>query len=142
MSDDRRSPLHDAHVALGAKMVPFAGYDMPVQYPLGVMKEHLHTRAKAGLFDVSHMGQVIVKGASFEAAASGLEALIPVDILGLGENRQRYGFFTNDAGGIEDDLMLANRGDHLFVVVGEHEGGGFVFPRDAVAVEQRGDLAL
>ena len=117
MADPKQTPLHALHLSLGAKMVPFAGYDMPVQYPLGVMKEHLHTRAKAGLFDVSHMGQVIVKGASFEAAASGLEALIPVDILGLGENRQRYGFFTNDAGGIEDDLMFANRGDHLFVVV-------------------------
>lgn len=117
MADLKQTPLHALHVSLGAKMVPFAGYDMPVQYPLGVMKEHLHTRAKAGLFDVSHMGQVIVQGASFEAAALGLEALIPVDIVGLGENRQRYGFFTNDAGGIEDDLMLANRGDHVFVVV-------------------------
>lgn len=98
-------------------MVPFAGYEMPVQYPLGVMKEHLHTRTKAGLFDVSHMGQVVVQGADYEAAARGLEALIPVDILGLGENRQRYGFFTNADGGIDDDLMLANRGDHVFVVV-------------------------
>lgn len=117
MADLKKTPLHELHLSLGAKMVPFAGYEMPVQYPLGVMKEHLHTRAKAGLFDVSHMGQVIVKGASFEAAATGLEALIPVDILGLGENRQRYGVFTNDAGGIEDDLMLANRGDHVFLVV-------------------------
>ncbi len=98
-------------------MVPFAGYEMPVQYPLGVMKEHLHTRTKAGLFDVSHMGQVVVQGTDYEAAARGLEALIPVDILGLGENRQRYGFFTNADGGIDDDLMLANRGDHVFVVV-------------------------
>lgn len=117
MADLKRTPLHALHVSLGAKMVPFAGYEMPVQYPLGVMKEHIHTRAKAGLFDVSHMGQVVVKGASYEAAAAGLETLIPVDILGLGENRQRYGFFTNDAGGIEDDLMLANRGDEVFVVV-------------------------
>lgn len=117
MSDLKQTPLHGLHLSLGAKMVPFAGYEMPVQYALGVMKEHVHTREKAGLFDVSHMGQVIVKGADYAAAAKGLEALIPVDILGLGENRQRYGFFTNDAGGIEDDLMLANRGDHLFVVV-------------------------
>ena len=117
MADLNTTPLHALHLSLGAKMVPFAGYEMPVQYPLGVMKEHEHTRAKAGLFDVSHMGQVIVKGVSYEAAAKGLEALIPVDIVGLGENRQRYGFFTNDAGGIEDDLMLANRGDHVFVVV-------------------------
>ncbi|EPX81648.1 glycine cleavage system aminomethyltransferase GcvT [Litoreibacter arenae] len=114
MSDLLQTPLHDLHVRLGAKMVPFAGYSMPVQYGLGVMKEHLHTRAKAGLFDVSHMGQVIVTG---DDAALALERLIPVDIVGLEENRQRYGFFTNDAGGITDDLMLANRGDHIFVVV-------------------------
>ncbi|MFG5381231.1 glycine cleavage system aminomethyltransferase GcvT [Yoonia sp. R2-816] len=117
MSDLLKTPLHDLHLELGAKMVPFAGYDMPVQYPLGVMKEHLHTRAKAGLFDVSHMGQVIVKGRDYASAASALEQLIPVDILGLDENRQRYGFFTNETGGIMDDLMLANRGDHVFVVV-------------------------
>ncbi|WP_281857976.1 glycine cleavage system aminomethyltransferase GcvT [Litoreibacter halocynthiae] len=114
MSDLLHTPLHDLHVSLGAKMVPFAGYAMPVQYELGVMKEHLHTRAKAGLFDVSHMGQVIVTG---DNAASALESLIPVDIAGLTENRQRYGFFTTDTGGISDDLMLANRGDHIFVVV-------------------------
>ncbi len=113
----KRTPLHALHLELGARMVPFAGYEMPVQFPLGVMKEHQHTREKAGLFDVSHMGQVIVKGASYAAAAAGLEALIPVDVLGLPENRQRYGFFTNEDGGIADDLMLANRGDHVFVVV-------------------------
>ncbi len=117
MSDLLETPLHDFHVELGAKMVPFAGYAMPVQYPLGVMQEHLHTRAKAGLFDVSHMGQVIVKGADYGAAAAALETLIPVNIAGLGEGRQRYGFFTNERGGIKDDLMLANRGDHVFVVV-------------------------
>ncbi|MEP3346639.1 MAG: glycine cleavage system aminomethyltransferase GcvT [Litoreibacter sp.] len=114
MSDLLQTPLHDLHVSLGAKMVPFAGYSMPVQYGLGVMKEHIHTRTKAGLFDVSHMGQVKVTGAE---PALALETLIPVDIAGLPENRQRYGFFTNDAGGIMDDLMLANRGDHIFVVV-------------------------
>lgn len=117
MAELLQTPLHDLHVELGAKMVPFAGYAMPVQYPLGVMKEHLQTREKAGLFDVSHMGQVIVRGDSFEQAAEALETLIPVNILGLKENRQRYGFFTNEAGGIMDDLMLANRGDHIFVVV-------------------------
>lgn len=117
VSELLKTPLFDLHVGLGAKMVPFAGYEMPVQYPLGVMKEHSHTREKAGLFDVSHMGQVIVRGVDYAEAALGLESLIPVDILGLGENRQRYGFFTNDAGGIMDDLMLANRGDHVFVVV-------------------------
>lgn len=107
-------PLNDLHVELGAKMVPFAGYQMPVQYAAGVMKEHLHTRAAAGLFDVSHMGQVILRGDSVAAA---FEAMMPVDVIGLGEGRQRYGLFTNDAGGILDDLMFANRGDHLFVVV-------------------------
>ena len=114
MADLRQTPLYDVHLELGAKMVPFAGYDMPVQYPLGVMKEHLHCRAAAGLFDVSHMGQVILRGAG---AAAGLEALIPQDVIGLEDGRQRYGFFTNAAGGIEDDLMFANRGDHLFLVV-------------------------
>ncbi|MDV4145121.1 glycine cleavage system aminomethyltransferase GcvT [Shimia sp. FJ5] len=113
----QRTPLYDLHLELGAKMVPFAGYEMPVQYPLGVMKEHLHTRAEAGLFDVSHMGQVILRGESLEAVAKAFEGLVPVDVLGLDTGRQRYGFFTNDTGGIEDDLMFANRGDHLFVVV-------------------------
>jgi aminomethyltransferase len=117
VSDLKRTPLYDLHVSLGAKMVPFAGYDMPVQYKLGVMKEHLHCRAAAGLFDVSHMGQVILRAEDPEAAKAALERLIPQDVLGLGEGRQRYGFFTNDAGGIDDDLMFANRGDHLFVVV-------------------------
>lgn len=117
MSDLLHTPLFDLHAELGAKMVPYAGYAMPLQYPLGVMKEHTHTREKAGLFDVSHMGQVIVKGPDFETAALALETIIPVGILELGENRQRYGFFTNAQGGIMDDLMLANRGDHIFVVV-------------------------
>ena len=110
----KQTILHDLHVELGAKMVPFAGYAMPVQYPLGVLKEHLHCRAQAGLFDVSHMGQIILRG---EGVAQALETLVPVDILDLPEGRQRYALFTNDAGGIEDDLMVANRDDHLFVVV-------------------------
>lgn len=118
MSDLRLTPLNALHKELGGKMVGFAGYEMPVQYPLGVMKEHLHTRAKAGLFDVSHMGQVIIRATGgYAAAAQAMESLVPVNLLGLGENRQRYGFFTNDDGGITDDLMLANRGDHMFVVV-------------------------
>lgn len=118
MSDLLRLGLHDLHVELGGKMVPFAGYEMPVQYPLGVMKEHLHTRAQAGLFDVSHMGQVILKPrGTLEATMLAFEALMPVDVLSLGQGRQRYGLFTNDTGGILDDLMFANRGDHLFVVV-------------------------
>ncbi|MDW4498412.1 glycine cleavage system aminomethyltransferase GcvT [Sulfitobacter sp. D35] len=117
MSDLERTPLHDLHVALGAKMVPFAGYEMPVQYPAGVMQEHLHCRAQAGLFDVSHMGQVILRGTSWEAVARGFETLVPQDVSGLKDARQRYGFFTNADGGIEDDLMFARRGDDLFVVV-------------------------
>ena len=114
-----RTPLYDLHLSLGAKMVPFAGYDMPVQYPAGVLKEHLQTREKAGLFDVSHMGQVILRARSgrVEDAALALEKLVPVDILGLKAGRQRYGFFTDDNGGILDDLMITNRGDHLLVVV-------------------------
>lgn len=113
------TPLHSLHLSLGARMVPFAGYDMPVQFPAGVMKEHLHTRASAGLFDVSHMGQVIVKAKSgkLDDAALALEKLVPVDILGLKVGRQRYGYFTDETGGILDDLMITNRGDHLFVVV-------------------------
>ncbi|QYX57124.1 glycine cleavage system aminomethyltransferase GcvT [Roseovarius sp. SCSIO 43702] len=118
MSDLKETPLNALHHELGAKMVPFAGYEMPVQYKLGVMKEHLHCRAEAGLFDVSHMGQVIVRHPDgFEGAARAMETLVPVDILSLEDMRQRYGFFTNDEGGISDDLMLARRGDHLFVVV-------------------------
>ena len=119
MADLKRTVLFDLHVGLGGKMVPFAGYEMPVQYPMGVMKEHLHTRAAAGLFDVSHMGQVLLSARSgrIEDAALALERLVPVDVLGLKEGRQRYAMFTNDAGGIRDDLMVANRGDHLFLVV-------------------------
>lgn len=121
MTDDAldRTELYDLHVALGAKMVPFAGYEMPVQYPMGVMQEHLHTRAHAGMFDVSHMGQVVIRPRSGDVAdaAIAMERLVPVDILGLAPGRQRYAMFTNPAGGILDDLMVANRGDHLFVVV-------------------------
>ncbi|MBZ8117025.1 glycine cleavage system aminomethyltransferase GcvT [Roseovarius sp. LXJ103] len=117
MNELFHTPLHALHVELGAKMVSFAGYAMPVQYPSGVLHEHLHTRSKAGLFDVSHMGQVRVEGADYITAATALETLIPVDILGLEPDRQRYGFFTNDAGGIQDDLMISNRGDHIFLVV-------------------------
>ncbi|WP_281832292.1 glycine cleavage system aminomethyltransferase GcvT [Vibrio nigripulchritudo] len=114
MTELLKTPLHALHVEVGAKMVPFAGYDMPVQYPLGVKKEHLHTRDAAGLFDVSHMGQLRLHGAD---AAKALEALVPVDIVDLPVGNQRYAFFTNEEGGIMDDLMVANFGDHLFVVV-------------------------
>lgn len=113
----RRTPLFALHGALGAKMVPFAGYEMPLQYAPGIMAEHLHCRAAAGLFDVSHMGQIILRGRDYATLARAFEMLAPVDMADLGENRQRYAFLTNARGGIEDDLMCANRGDHLFVVV-------------------------
>jgi aminomethyltransferase len=113
-ADLKKTPLHDLHVALGARMVPFAGYAMPVQYPSGIVAEHLHTRAAAGLFDVSHMGQVRVSGAAPQTA---IERLVPGDIAGLGVNRMRYTQFTNDDGGILDDLMVTRRDGDLFVVV-------------------------
>lgn len=108
-----RTPLFDLHVELGARMVPFAGYEMPVQYK-GILDEHRHTRNAAGLFDVSHMGQVRLDGAG---AAAAMETLVPADIVGLGTGCQRYAMFTNDEAGILDDLMVTNAGDHLFVVV-------------------------
>ncbi len=110
----QHTALYDLHQALGAKLVPFAGYAMPVQYPLGIKKEHLHTRAKAGLFDVSHMGQVLLKD---DKAAAALETLVPVDIIDLPEMQQRYALFTNEQGGVMDDLMVTNTGDSLFLVV-------------------------
>ena len=110
----KETPLHSLHVALGARMVEFAGYAMPVQYPTGILTEHQHTRAQAGLFDVSHMGQIRLTGPD---VANALETLVPGDIKGLAPGRQRYTLFTNDAAGILDDLMVTNAGDHLFVVV-------------------------
>ena len=118
MTDLLQLGLHDLHVELGGKMVPFSGYEMPVQYAAGVMKEHLHCRAAAGLFDVSHMGQVILRPkGDMTALVAAFEGLMPVDVASLVQGRQRYGLFTNEAGGVLDDLMFANRGDHLFVVV-------------------------
>jgi aminomethyltransferase len=119
MTELSQTPLHALHLSLGAKMVPFAGYELPIQYPTGILKEHLHTRAAAGLFDVSHMGQIAVrpKSGDLADAAAALERLMPMDVLGLAAGRQRYGLFTNDAGGILDDLMFANRGDHWLLVV-------------------------
>lgn len=108
------TPLYKLHLELGARMVPFADYEMPLQYPMGILKEHIHTRSKAGLFDVSHMGQVRLTG---ENAAVALETLVPVDIVDLDINRQRYALFTNEQGGILDDLMVSNGGDYLFLVV-------------------------
>ena len=115
----RHTPLHGLHLALGARMVGFAGYEMPVQYAAGVLREHQHTREKAGLFDVSHMGQLALRAKSgkIEDAALALERLVPQDILALAPGRQRYAQFTNDEGCILDDLMVANFGDHLFLVV-------------------------
>ncbi len=113
MADGRKLPLEELHAELGAKFVPFAGWSMPVQYTAGVMTEHLWCREKAGLFDVSHMGQVLLP----LSADAALEALVPADLLGLPEGRQRYGIFTNESGGILDDLMIARRASDLFLVV-------------------------
>jgi aminomethyltransferase len=114
-ADLRHTPLHDLHLELGARMVPFAGWAMPVQYRAGILAEHRHCRASAALFDVSHMGQVELLGADAGAA---LETLVPQDIVDLPVAKQRYAFFTNDAGGLRDDLMVTRRGaERLFVVV-------------------------
>ena len=112
--DLQQTPLHALHVRLGARMVPFAGYAMPVQYPAGILAEHRQCRNAAALFDVSHMGQLQLVG---DDAAAALETLVPVDIVGLGVNRQRYALFTNASGGILDDLMVTRREDHLFLIV-------------------------
>ena len=109
-----RTPLDTLHREMGAKMVPFAGYDMPVQYPTGIIKEHLHTRAEAGLFDVSHMGQLVIEGAG---SAALLESLVPVDIAGLGVNRQTYALLTNQRGGVMDDLIITRWGPERFFLV-------------------------
>ena len=114
MSELNPLPLEALHAELGGKMVPFAGYSMPVQYPMGVMAEHLHCRSEAGLFDVSHMGQVIVRGAD---VANSLERFIPADVVGLGVGRQRYGVLMQPDGGVADDLMFANCNDRFFLVV-------------------------
>jgi aminomethyltransferase len=108
-------PLNDLHIELGARMVPFAGYSMPVQYPVGLMAEHHHTRTAAGLFDVSHMGQLRLVGSE---AAAAFESLMPVDVIDLPVGKQRYGLLLNDEGGIIDDLMFFNKGnDEIFVIV-------------------------
>lgn len=109
-----KTPLDALHVSLGARMVPFAGYSMPVQYPAGLMAEHHHTRTAAGLFDVSHMGQLRLVGAD---AAAAFETLMPVDVIDLAVGKQRYGLLLNDEGGIIDDLMFFNRGSDIFVIV-------------------------
>ena len=108
------TPLHALHRELGAKMVPFAGYDMPVSYPAGILAEHRACRESAVLFDVSHMGQLRLEG---DDAAAALETLVPVDITGLASGKQRYALFMNETGGILDDLMVTRRNDHLFLIV-------------------------
>ncbi|MFT8898294.1 MAG: glycine cleavage system aminomethyltransferase GcvT [Acetobacter sp.] len=114
-----QTPLFSLHEEYGARMVPFAGYAMPLQYADGIMAEHQHTRAHAGLFDVSHMGQVALRpiDGDMNRVALALERIVPVDVLGLKAGRQRYGFLTNDAGGILDDLMIVNMGTWFLVVV-------------------------
>jgi aminomethyltransferase len=114
-----RTPLYGFHVERGARLVTFAGYEMPVQYPTGILTEHLHTRVAAGLFDVSHMGQIAMYPMSgrLEDAARALETLVPIDVIGISEGRQRYALFTNAIGGVLDDLIVANHGDHLLLIV-------------------------
>src|SRR6201994_4824417 len=145
----KHTPLHALHLALGGKMVPFAGYDMPVQYATGVLREHLHTRASAGLFDVSHMGQIVLRSKSgrVEDAALALERLVPQDIVAIAPGRQRYAQFTNETGGILDDLMVANFGDHFFLVVNaackaEDEAHLRSHLSDACVIEALPDRAL
>ena len=145
----KRTPLHALHVARGGKMVPFAGYDMPVQYTAGVLREHLHTRSSAGLFDVSHMGQIALhpKSGKVEDAALALERLVPQDVLGVAPGRQRYAQFTNDQGGILDDLMVANFASHLFLVVNaackaEDEAHLRASLQDTCVIEPLADRAL
>jgi len=143
----QRTPLHDLHLALGARMVPFAGYAMPVQYKAGLMAEHHHTRQAAGLFDVSHMGQLRLVGPE---AAAAFESLMPVDVVGLAVGRQRYGLLLTEEGTIIDDLMFVNRGSDLFVVVnGACKAGDIAHIQarigqrcDVVPLPDRGLLAL
>ncbi|MGQ0662023.1 MAG: glycine cleavage system aminomethyltransferase GcvT [Pseudomonadota bacterium] len=140
----KRTPLFDLHLGWGAKMVPFAGYEMPVQYPTGVLGEHLHCRAAAGLFDVSHMGQARLAGTG---AAAAFETLVPGDIAGLRPGHTRYTLLTDRAGGILDDLMVTNAGDHLFLVVNAAcKDDDFAYVRqrlgDRVRLDELGDHAL
>src|SRR3954465_8914111 len=144
-----RTPLHALHVSRGGKMVPFAGYEMPVQYAAGVLREHQHTRSAAGLFDVSHMGQLALrpKSGKVEDAALALERLVPQDIVAVAPGRQRYAQFTNADGGILDDLMVANFGDHLFLVVNaackaEDEAHLRAHLSDTCVIESLADRAL
>jgi len=144
-----RTPLHEAHQALGAKLVPFAGYEMPVQYPTGVMAEHHWTRTNAGLFDVSHMGQCFIIGRDFEKTAAAMEKIVPADILSLAPRQQRYSQILNEEGGILDDLMITRHDTNgwLYVVVNasrkkfDYERFAAHLPRDLV-LKIGDDLAL
>src|SRR5471032_400841 len=132
------TPLHTLHRELGAKMVPFSGYDMPVQYPAGILKEHLHTREKAGLFDVSHMGQAFLSG---EDPAKALEVLTPADVMGLKDGMQRYGLLLTPQGTIKDDFMfsrLAGEAALYLVVNAGTKDGDF----DYIATALKGIAAL
>ena len=142
----RKTPLHALHIELGAKMVPFAGYDMPVQYPTGVLKEHLHTREKAGLFDVSHMGQAFLSGSD---PAKALERVTPADVVSLKPGMQRYGLLLNDRGTIKDDFMftkLEGEADMYLVVNAGTKEGDYAYIADrlkgAATVTTRFDRAL
>ena len=147
-----RTPLYETHLAHGGRMVPFAGYDLPIQYEAGVLQEHLHTRRAAGLFDVSHMGQIELRPRSGDVAdaAAALERLVPADIVALAGNRQRYSVFTNEEGGILDDLMIANLGDRLYLVVNaackaadlNHLRAHLAYSCEIVARFDRGLMAL
>jgi len=147
-----RTPLHGLHVDLGARMMPFAGYEMPLHYPLGILKEHLHTREAAGLFDVSHMGQIALRArlGDVAQAARALERLVPADIVDLKPGRLRYTFFTDPSGGILDDLMVANLGDQLLIIVNaarkiadaEHLRSHLAGECDVRLQEQRALIAL
>src|SRR4051812_442691 len=126
----RRTPLHALHLELGGKMVPFAGYQMPVQYPAGILKEHLHTRASAGLFDVSHMGQAFL---SDDESGRALERVTSADVVGLKEGMQRYGLLLSENGGIKDDFMfarLAGERDLYIVVNAGTKDGDFSYIAD------------
>ncbi len=145
----KRTSLYDEHVKRGARMVPFAGYEMPVQYPSGILTEHGWTREKAGLFDVSHMGQCYVSGPDFETTAKAMERIVPADILSLVPHQQRYSQLLSEDGGTLDDLMItrtdmdgtlyvvvnASRKDHDFELIARH------LPKD-VTLDRRDDLAL
>src|SRR5580692_13162545 len=141
----RRTPLYALHLELGAKMVPFSGYDMPVQYPAGILKEHLHTREKAGLFDVSHMGQAFLAGAD---PAKALERVTPADVVGLKDGMQRYGLLLNDQGTIKDDFMfsrLAGEAPLYLVVNAGTKEGDFAYMQSelkGVTLTPRFDRAL